>query len=273
MENKLLKQRKEEIIEGFRNNTKHLSYSSLKEFAKSPSSFMQYQLRERVQTDAMMEGIIFHTLVLEPEKAKDKFYTDAEIVASIGGAKPRATKAYKEWRAQQILERPKAILIGADKLQSLEQMANAVRFNPVSRKLLEGEGQNEMNLEFEYGGFKFKGAIDRKTDNFIMDLKKTKDADPNRFKRDFFNLSYHIQSALYTIGNEEDLPYYVVAADSNMQVSVYEVGDSLIQKGFEIIDNLLKDFKICLEKGSFEDSYDFRGEKKGMYFIDTPPWL
>ena len=64
-----------------------LSFSSLKQFSKSPAHWVMYKKREFKQSSAMRRGWLTHLLTLEPEK---------QIGLQVLNCKTRATKAYKE---------------------------------------------------------------------------------------------------------------------------------------------------------------------------------
>ena len=65
-----------------------LSYSSIKQFAKSPNHFLQYINREQETTPAMIKGSAFHVLTLEPDKFLDQYAIAPKV--------DRRTKAGKE---------------------------------------------------------------------------------------------------------------------------------------------------------------------------------
>src|SRR4051794_5238924 len=76
-----------------------LSYSALCAFKESPAKFVQYKMKQKVTTEAMIFGSMVHCLILEPGDFDNRYFTldDTQKCNDIGGAKPRATKAYKEW--------------------------------------------------------------------------------------------------------------------------------------------------------------------------------
>src|ERR1044072_4242689 len=84
----------------------HLSYSSLSCFKQSPEKFINYKMGIKEETDAMLYGSMMHCLSLEPADFYNRYHVidDTEKCAEIGGAKPRATKVYKEWYANAISE-------------------------------------------------------------------------------------------------------------------------------------------------------------------------
>src|SRR5687767_9617340 len=87
------------IVNGLMSHENHLSYSSISAFKHSPRKFIDYKMGIKEETDAMLYGSMLHCLVLEPDDFFNRYHTieDGDICNQIGGAKPRATKVYKEW--------------------------------------------------------------------------------------------------------------------------------------------------------------------------------
>ncbi len=56
-----------------------LSFSSIKQFIRSPQHYIQYLTQERKQTDAMLLGSVVHNLILQPEKFNDNFAVEPEF--------------------------------------------------------------------------------------------------------------------------------------------------------------------------------------------------
>ena len=82
-----------------------LSYSSLKEFAKSPNHFIQYIERKFEASDAMIFGSAVHCAILEPDEFHNRYFVldESEIMEELKDAKsPRATKAYKQWKMDEM---------------------------------------------------------------------------------------------------------------------------------------------------------------------------
>src|SRR5688572_30277110 len=127
------------LIESLMSGEGHLSFSSLKAFADSPSSFLEYKLAKPEPTDAMLFGSMLHCLILEPQDFDKRYLCldDADICNSIGGAKPRATKAYKEWKAIAIAEAGERLIVETNDYLAAKIMAYNVRSNRASRKILD----------------------------------------------------------------------------------------------------------------------------------------
>lgn len=261
------------LIKDILSGESKLSYSALSKFKKSPNAFINYKMKAFEQTDSMLLGKLVHALVLEPETVEEQFFTDAEKVAEIGGASPRATKAYKEWKAEQLTLYPNKSLVSSDMLALAKRMSSAVLSNRAAAFVLNQIRQTEHKIEFDFDGLKFVSYLDG-LGKVILDLKICTDAEPRKFQRDIINQNYHLQSGVYTTAVGEILPYYIIAVDRECEVSVHHLMEDLVLKGVSIFEQLIKEFKHCLETGNFYESFEFRAyTEEGVHKMDVPPYL
>lgn len=262
-----------ELISKIDNGSSKLSYSALSKFRRSPSAFINYKMNAYETTDAMLLGKLVHALVLEPDTVDDHFFTDSEKVLEIGGASPRATKLYKEWKAEQKALYPSKELISADNFKLGQRMANAVINNRAAANILSKIHQKEHKIEWEYEGLKFISFLDG-LGEVILDLKICADAEPRKFQRDIIYQNYHLQSGVYETAVGEVLPYYIIAVDRECEVSVHHLMEDLVIKGMSIFDTLVKELKQCLKSKNFDQSFEYRAStEEGVYKMDLPPYL
>lgn len=254
----------------------HLSFSSLKAFAESPAKFVEYKLAKPEPTDAMNLGKVIHCLILEPEEF-DKRYVcldDADICNSIGGAKPRATKAYKEWKQVAIAEAGERDLIETNDFYLARKMANAVRDNRASAKILALCPDREKSIEWDYKNFLFKGFIDGRGEKAKLDIKLCVDASPRKFQRTIVEEKYYLQGAMYTYAEGEDVPYYNIAVDRSGGVSVHKLHQHLLEHGMNEYSELLDRFNECIIKEHWDRSFDFYSDLfDGTFVCEKPGWL
>lgn len=262
-----------DLIAKFNKGESKLSYSALSKFRRSPNAFINYKMKAFETTDAMLLGKLVHALVLEPEKVKDLFFTDEVKVKEIGGASPRATKLYKEWKAEQISLYPNKELISSDSFKLGERMASAVLNNRAAAEVLSKIHQTEHKIEWEHDGIKFVSYLDG-IGEVILDLKICADAEPRKFQRDIIYQNYHLQSGVYETAVGEILPYYIIAVDRECEVSVHHLMEDLVMKGISIFEQLVKEFKQCLKSKNFDQSFEYRAStEEGVYKMDLPPYL
>jgi hypothetical protein len=254
----------------------HLSFSSLKAFAESPARFVEYKLAKPEPTDAMVLGKIVHCLILEPEEF-DKRYVcldDVDICNQIGGAKPRATNKYKEWKAVALAEAGDRELIDNNDFYLATKMANAVRDNRASAKILALCPEREKKIQWEFKNFQFLGFIDAKGEKAKVDIKMCVDASPRKFQRTIIEEKYYLQDAMYTYAEGEDVPFYNIAVDRSGGVSVHKIHQHLLEHGMTEYNMLLDRFNECILKDHWDRSHDFYSELfDGTFVCEKPGWL
>lgn len=264
------------IISALMSHEGHLSFSSLKCFKESPATFIEYKLAKREPTDAMLFGSMLHCLVLEPQDFEKRYLCldDQDICNSIGGAKPRATKAYKEWKEFTIAEAGGREIVETNDFFSAKIIASNVLHNRASAKILDMCWEREKPIEWEFKNFKFKGFIDGKGEKAKCDLKSCADASPQKFQREIINNSYYLQGAMYNYAEGENVPYYIIAVDRKGGVSVHKLEDRLIEAGMNEYNKLLDKFNECILKDDFDKSYDFWSDRfDGTFICEKPGYM
>jgi hypothetical protein len=73
----------------------------------------------------------------------------------------------------------------------------AINFSMPAKRLLESCEYREVPVDWEYGGYAFKGVIDASSQHTIVDLKSMRDAEPKAVHKKILDMGYHIQAALY----------------------------------------------------------------------------
>lgn len=264
------------IVEALMNHTGHLSFSSLKAFAESPATFVEYKLDKREPTDAMLFGSMLHCLVLEPGEFDKRYLCldDLDICNSIGGAKPRATKQYKEWKAVTVAEAGDRTIVETSEYYAAKKIASNVRHNRASRKILDMCPEHEKAIEWEFKNFIFRGFIDGRGEKAKVDLKTCPDANWQKFQREIISNKYYLQAAMYTYATGEDVPFYIIAVDKKGGVSVHKIDQRLLDHGMQEYNDLLDRFNECILKDEFDKSYDFWSDRfDGTFICEKPGYL
>lgn len=254
----------------------HLSYSSLSAFKKSPATFIDYKLGVREETDAMAFGSMVHCLVLEPNEFEKRYHCldDKDICVQIGGAKPRATKQYKEWKEYAMAEAGERILVETDDYISAKIIASNVHRNRASSKVLDLCWEHEKPVEWDFKNFHFKGFIDGKGEKAILDLKTCADASPKKFQREIIDRGYYLQAAMYLHAIGEVLDYYIIAVDRKDGVSVHKLHMHLLEHGADEYNMLIDKFNECIISDAFDRSFDFWADRfDGIFIAEKPTWM
>lgn len=225
------------------------NWSTLKLMGKSPAHY-----KERLDhppgpdSDAMAKGRIVHLAALEPEKLGDV------AIWEEGVRRGRAWDAFRaDNRGKELVTRAtydEALAIGA-----------AARRAPMAVKYL-NDGEAEVSMQWTHkvsawlgnDGYSIdcKGRVDFVANcGALVDLKTTRDAAPQAFARQCFNLEYHCQAAFYVDGyaaeHGKTLPFVVVAVETTRPyvVQVYEVPEELLELGRERYRTLLDTLNHC----------------------------
>lgn len=266
----------EAVISALMSQQGHLSFSSLKAFAESPATFAEYKLAKREPTEAMVYGAMLHCLVLEPMEFDKRYLCldDRDICTQIGGTKPRATNAYKEWKAVTIAEAGERQIVETNDYLAAKIVASNVLHNRASARVLDKCWEREKSIQWEFKNFLFRGFVDGKGEKAIMDLKSCADASPDKFQREIISNKYHLQAAMYLYEGGENIPYYIIAVDKKGGVSVHKLDDRLIEHGMKEYNDLLDKFNECILKDEFDRSYDFWSDRyDGAFLCEKPGWL
>lgn len=260
---------------------KSLSYSALREFRESPNAYIEYALKEKKQTDAMLLGVVVHCLVWEPQNFGSKFTVmdDTEICNKLinekGAKSPRATNDYKAWKADFLAKNTDKQVIDLKVHNMAKFMANAVLKNRAARKVISQCTEFEKKIAWEYDNFKFTGYIDGCGDKALADLKIMKTANARKAQRTIVDNWYYGQIAMYLIGwLQKRVPSFIIAVDRKGEVSVHELHPKLIDQGIADYDTLIEGFNKALLKDLFDHSYDFWAERwDGIYIAEKPAFM
>jgi hypothetical protein len=246
------------IIEKIMKKEKKLSFSSFRPFFKSPKHFYSNQMEKKEETKAMTEGTMFHMAILEPERFESTYWVfdDSEKVAEIGGGNPRVTAVYKNWKAEIFAKNEGKEPITKELKNTLVFIREYLQKNSATKDLLFGEGENEVDCEFEYENLLFHGRIDRIGKDFIVDLKKVADAsfDKNRWNiRDSF---LDVQADMYCMAKGIKT-YYLIFVDLECNVCVVKFDEATLNSAWEKFKTGVEGFLTCIETDSFLSSYEF----------------
>lgn len=255
-----------------------LSYSSIKQFMRSPRDFIRYKLRQFEPTEAMIEGTLCDMLLTEPDKVDRKF---GVIPAECSKATKAGVAAYCEflgisgdfaWKDRgAVIDAALAAQgkhwVSSETMELCEAMTKAVKFNSSSRWILEATEEFQAPVNFTEFGWEWKGMKDLYTPGlFTADLKKTKDANPRKFKFQIRDLAYDLQGAIYTIGHGDKVPYFIIAYDKSCGVSVTEFSGAVLQQTWDNLARVMDKFNECVIMNKWHQSFDFwAGTDYGIY--------
>ncbi|MCA9368226.1 PD-(D/E)XK nuclease-like domain-containing protein [Candidatus Kaiserbacteria bacterium] len=239
-----------DLMKRLRNFEEPLSFSSFSAFARSPKEFIAYKFRQRERTEAMVLGDLLDTLLTEPEMFDEKFVVAPKV--------DRRTKAGKiEWEIFQEQAQGRE-LIKQEHYDLIRRQCDELYGNSSSRWILENTGTTQASCEWEYMGFKWRGRRDFEGDVMIADLKRTADAHPRKMRYKIREMRYDWQGSFYTdFSGATQKPYYILAIDANMGISVIEIDRGSRQLAADEIEHYMKLFKRCIFENAWNASYDY----------------
>lgn len=261
----------------YHNGLPGLSASDIKLLYRSPAHWFEYKQHPPEATPSMILGSAVHMAILEPVKFIEKYTAidDDWICTKIGGAKPRATNAYKEWKAEFIEDNPGKIILDLDDFNKAVSIARAVHTHPIAGALLKEPGSAEKPLQWVHHGtgVQLKARPDYLTDSGkIIDVKTCTDARPDAFSRQIFQMLYFIQMGVYwrgvdeVLGLDADVVFIAVETETPYAVAVYSLEPEIVKLGAQEADRLIALYKRCYDKN------DFPAYPEVMQPISLPPW-
>lgn len=247
------------LINDIMTGKKSLSYSALSKFLKSPRHFKDYKTGDKEVTKAMEEGKMFHMACLEPDKFEQAYWVldDTDKCNDIGGAKPRSTKVYKEWVAEQDAKNEGRTRIDKKLYDTFLNMSQALRLNSSTKKLMSELVNKEEGIEFEHDEFNIRGFIDGVGSDYLVDIKKVADAQFKRVKWDIKDMNYDMQAGMYCNAKKGCSNYYLIYIDASCHITVVKLTKETIEGGFSKFETALEDFRMCAEQDLWNSSYEF----------------
>ena len=240
-----------------------LSYSSLKEFAKSPSHYIQYVFNPREQSKEMNLGSAIHTMILEMENFGKKF--------AVAPSVDRRTKEGKDkWEEFASTVGDKSILSVDDNATAHEIVTKLFR-DKSAKDFLNKDGHVEKEWRKELFGLPFRGFMDKETDDYVIEIKTTSDGEPKTFIHDFMKRKYYMQAAIYHAVTGKDIRYLVIETKPPYNYFISEISQEYLDYGLEEVSKLCSRFDECLVLNAWSAGYEFMSDSP--IIIDRPYWL
>jgi hypothetical protein len=259
-----------------------LSASAMGHFERSPEHFIQYRLTPYDPSDAQEVGTAFHVLLLQPEKFAEKVAV-LNLEERPDKEMTMASKANRAWKQQFEAINAKKAIISVPDYENVQRMVEKVRTLPHVMELL---GYTRAKYEVPYKWFRkgveLNGILDVDSDEFVLDVKKTRDAEPRKFSRSIFDYGYDLQGACYQdakaggklrFGNY--LPYYILAVEDTPPygVSLHRLSKDVLDSAFENYLKLIDLFALCVQNQQWP-GYEYKAplNSDGVFTVDLPFW-
>jgi hypothetical protein len=242
--------------------TRPLSYSSIKQFKRSPLHYYTYLTEPREPaSDAQKLGSLVEQYLLNPEKVDKYFF----VIGTID----RRSNAGKELFANAVIEAGNRTIVTPEMVETAKLCAAQVMNNPFAKELVENKRYSQLKLEWIEKQFKLPciGYVDfdsvLSTGVYSVELKTTRNADFDAFCYDLFKMQYHLQPAMYSIGYHKmryEFPRFVwivVETCAPYGVNVIEFPDKELQKVKNEVLGLMSAFRMCIDEQKFHEDYRF----------------
>ncbi|MGN1200888.1 MAG: PD-(D/E)XK nuclease-like domain-containing protein [Candidatus Caccovivens sp.] len=248
-----------------------LSKSMMDKLARSPAHLKAYMEEPEKETEAMILGSLFHTLVLEPKKLDKEFAILPEL--------DRRTTAGKLEYAYFCEANEGKTIITREQFEQAMKWVDAVRNNPEAKKWLTGKGKNEVSIFWkdERTGEICKARPDRIKDGYIIDLKTAVSAQQDDFQRKAYDLGYYRQDAWFREAYRQEFKteaqgflFIVVEKTAPFSVMIYQFDTFAIEIAEIENRRLLDTYHKCKETGNW---YGYDGEKPEIQTLGLPNYV
>ena len=225
----------------------YMTNSTLKMFMEKSPKYFNYRQNNPIKPTAPMKfGTAFHMYELEGREIFEKHYA-----VEPDGIDRRTTLG------KATLEKFNQTLNGREVISYKDFQLIIGMYNNLGKSeqydLL--ENCNEFEKIYLWNNdtlkIKCKGKIDaiNTRDKYIVDLKTTRDANPESFKETIINQKYHMQAAFYcdALGYKD---YYIYAIEKSKPhcVCVYKISQKLLAEGRLMYTQAIIDYKAYVKE-------------------------
>ena len=206
---------------------KVLSYSSVKWLLKSPKYFLEMCSKPMKQTQALRDGKLVHTQILEPLKYKNLHFIET------------SSKSTKVWK-QAVEEFGVESTYTMSEKRINSRITNTFMDNDVCRSYV-NESESEVPGLITTSDIPFRGKADLLGDDFVADVKTTNDGvadiilnngiSKNQFEYTVPKYDYDMQAYLYTQMFNKPRFVWLVVDKTTTDIGVFEASEKLLQSG------------------------------------------
>ena len=240
-----------------------LSYSSLKEFSKSPSHYINYVFSKREPSKEMNMGSLIHLLLLQPDEFSKQFAVSPSV--------DRRTAVGKEKYNEFVAQSEGKSVVSEEELELANQICSRLLSNGSVKTYIDSCTAYEQEWKADIHGLPFRGFIDGKADEYTIEIKTTSDASPDAFIRDFYNRKYHIQAALYYLATGLMPIYIVIETKAPYNFFIANIHLDYIGLGLKEVEDLANKFKECMTLSAWNTGYEFMQD--APIVIKAPSWV
>ena len=247
-----------------------LSYSSIREFDKSPLHFLKYKTGVKEQTDAMKMGSLLHLLILQPHKFKETYI----ILKKADGFESNTWAKGENKLNKEIIEleavKTAKIVSEIDRLIEALNLKDAILLNSMAGDLIRGCRSFEKSITFDWHNQSWKSYVDGIAQNYAIDLKKVPDANPNKLRWKLKDDKWHWQAFLYLKGLKMPMDdahfFYNICYDGSGNVCVIRQSWVDLSLAHAELESAISQLTNCIISEDWLYSYEF---KTDMGYYDS----
>lgn len=225
-------------------NTLALSSSSLKQLLSSPKTYKFSLEYGSAESQALRDGWLFHTAILEPNVFEAQTFIDVQS---------KNTKAFREAKA----ENPRVFT--AKEKSDAERLADAFLRNEHAKELIR-DSEFEVPVIGEVMDMPFRAKADVLGANRIVDLKTTTDI--KGFSYSANKYGYDVQCYLYcNLFGKSHKDFYFLALDKgSLDIGIFNCSEEFYYRGEEKVEKALDLYNKFFIEGADLDNYCLTGE-------------
>ena len=230
---------KQDSNEDYHKNSS-ISASGLKTIYKF--SVEHYLKQKPFSSNAMNLGSAIHTIMIEGQKTYSQQYFE---IPDIGDLRKKENKEIlknleKKSKGKKIIKSPDSYII--------KNVMDSFLNNNLAQFYCKGKRELSHYLEFMDVPVRVRPDIIGK--DWISDIKTCQFNSPIKFKRQCYDLSYHLQAVFYcdVLGYDpKKFKFIAVETQHPFSIAVYNLSDQMIEHGRNAYKKALKDWQFYLE--------------------------
>ena len=255
-----------------------LSYSSLKEFWKSPAHYIDYITKPKTISDAMILGQVVECLVFDEKIFQDKF----EVYQKF----PKRSNADKEkWQLMcESAKDNKITLVDNDMYANAVIMAESVKNTPETSYYIDKVLSIQKKLSWTDKKTKLPiiGYVDVECEIdenlIIIDFKTSQSSNPDEFMKNAAKFGYELQVGAYLTGYHKqhykfpDFMFMVVESSPPYNATMIHCPGDYCEYAKDEFDHMLTAFRYCMDKNEFHRGYHFWNAEMPYFNMEKPRW-
>ena len=232
---------------------KGISSSGISVFKKSPKKYWyRYLSGQYIETEKrdLVAGQALHTLLLEPDSFFQRFIIGLEGVDG-------RTKEGKRVKEEFITLAGDKTIVSPKDFDIVQGMSNSMKAHPLFDRLFVN-GKIEHSLIWKQDDIFLKSRPDFYNDDFIVDVKTTREESPDDFSRSILSYGYHRQAAMQIDGlslltgrQYKHHILFVVEKEPPYLCYMVSLDEESINQGRIEYNNVARDYAKCVKENKW----------------------